>query len=326
MRTRAPSPAARTLYGSHLRVMLLAAFAVLESRGSSTQQQQQQQPSSLVAAAGPRPVVAAEGQSVVHISKAATNVTVAGNIYLKTDDDPEGRTCPGSGSVPAKYAENPVCSKMPCTESIPADLSLPPVLFGSAAAAAAGKRVAQTTPGLGYNTSRVFHSLYLPPDWVDNSSAKYPIIVEYSGNTILPSDQNMTAHGWGIGQGKVFIWVVLPFISGRSPTLSAAANAAAACSQRWYHGCAPECCDISPFSEMHQLCQAPHPNYDPQPTIDCKSWGAGPAPCAVRACAVALGLVRMLGSLSGARALFCFCCACGRRYRNRELSRAAFQR
>ena len=192
--------------------------------------------------------------------------------------DPEDRTCPGecrkppagrtcAGSVPAKYADDPVCSKMLCTESVPADLSPPPILFGTAAAA--GKKVAQTTPGLGYNTSRVFHSLYLPPDWVSNSSASYPIIVEYSGNTILPSEQNWTNHGWGIGQGQVFIWVVLPFISGRSPTLSAAANAAAACNQRCYHGCAPEACDLFPYDgPMHLLCQKPYPHFDPEPTID----------------------------------------------------------
>ena len=34
----------------------------------------------------------------------------------------------------------------------------------------------------------------------------------------------------------------------------------------------------------------------------CASWDAEPAPCAVRACAVAVGLVVVLGSLSGARA------------------------
>ena len=177
-------------------------------------------------------------------------------------DPPAGRRC--NAPVPAKY-DIPICSHMPCTESVPADLFPPPTLFGTAPAA--GQMVAQTTPGFGYNTSRVFHSLYLPPDWA-NSSVKYPLIVEYSGNTILPQEQGWTSHGWGISQGKHFIWVILPFLSGRYPNMSAAAHAATACNQRCYHGCAPEACDVFPYSKMERLCHHPHPHFDAVPTVD----------------------------------------------------------
>jgi len=182
-------------------------------------------------------------------------------------DPPAGRTC-NDTRVPDKYANDPACTRMPCTESVTADLFPPPVELS--AAPAAGKRVAETTPGFGFNASRVFHSLYLPPEWANAStSATYPIIVEYSGNTILPSEGNWTSHGWGISQGRGFIWVVLPFISGRYPNQTQPAHAATACMQRMYHGCAPESCGIFPYNdEMKPLCRAPHPAFDVQPTID----------------------------------------------------------
>ena len=177
---------------------------------------------------------------------------------------PGGRTC--TTTVPAKYSSDPACAQMPCTESVPADLRPPPVLR---APPAAGRRVAETTPGLGYNTSRVFHSLYLPPDWANDSAVKYPVIVEYSGNTILPSEGNWSSHGWGISRGEGFIWVVLPFISGRYPNMSDSEHAATACSQRMYHGCSPESCDIFPYNKrMQKLCHPPHPHFDVTPTIE----------------------------------------------------------
>jgi hypothetical protein len=153
----------------------------------------------------------------------------------------------------------PACDNMPCTESIRADLAPPPILFN--ASPAAGQMVVQTTEGLGYDPSRVFHSLYLPPDWVPNSSVKYPLIVELSGNTVLPSDTNSTSHGWAIGQGKAFIWVILPYLSGND-------NTSLTCNQREYWGCAPESCHGTPYNKIKQLCQPPHPHFNVVPTVN----------------------------------------------------------
>lgn len=162
-----------------------------------------------------------------------------------------------------------ICPTMPCTEDVPADLVAPPVQFNTTAAP--GKLVAQTTPGFGYDPNRVFHLIYLPPDWVNNGSKTFPIIAEYSGNTLLPQDIAAHTHGWGIGQGQTFIWVVLPFISGRERNLTER-DPATACNQRCYHGCSPSVCNDTPwFPKVESDCGGKHYTripFDADPTID----------------------------------------------------------
>ena len=160
-----------------------------------------------------------------------------------------------------------ICPTMPCTRDVPADLVAPPVAFNTTAAP--GKLVAQTTPGFGYHPDRVFHLIYLPPDWVNGSSKKYPIIFEYSGNTLLPQDIGAHTHGWGIGQGQTFIWVVLPFISGRTQNASQR-DPSKACNQRCYHGCAPDGCNRTPYFQLehHHDCGRGNPHFDVAPTLE----------------------------------------------------------
>lgn len=81
-------------------------------------------------------------------------------------------------------------------------------------APAAGKRVRQTAPE--YAGTEVYHSLYLPVDWKPGSAAKYPVIVEYTGNKFPPGqgsgevkDANL---GYGMSGGERFIWVVMPYV------------------------------------------------------------------------------------------------------------------
>ena len=77
---------------------------------------------------------------------------------------------------------------------------------------AAGKRVRQVARE--YSGTDVYHSLYLPEDWVPGRT--YPVLVEYTGNKFPPGkgsgevkDANL---GYGISGGTGFIWVVMPYI------------------------------------------------------------------------------------------------------------------
>ena len=76
----------------------------------------------------------------------------------------------------------------------------------------AGKRVRQTAPE--YVGTEVYHALYLPVDW--EPGAKYPVIVEYTGNKFPPGkgsgevkDANL---GYGMSGGEGFIWVTMPYV------------------------------------------------------------------------------------------------------------------
>lgn len=89
------------------------------------------------------------------------------------------------------------------------DLVTPPM---TADAPTAGKRVRQVAPE--YAGTDVYHTLYLPRDW--RPGAKYPVIVEYTGNKYPPGkgsgavkDANL---GYGMSGGKDFIWVVMPYV------------------------------------------------------------------------------------------------------------------
>ena len=75
-----------------------------------------------------------------------------------------------------------------------------------------GKRVKQFAPQ--YRSTQVYHSLYLPTDWVKDKT--YPMLVEYTGNKFPACgssgevrDANL---GYGLSGGKGFIWVTMPYI------------------------------------------------------------------------------------------------------------------
>ncbi|MCY2976256.1 MAG: hypothetical protein NTW52_16500 [Planctomycetota bacterium] len=79
----------------------------------------------------------------------------------------------------------------------------------------AGKRVYQKLPG--WESTTVEHVLTLPKDW--KPGAKFPIIVEYTGNVFYDkwchstgvTDQGNLAYG--LSRGETFILLNLPFIS-----------------------------------------------------------------------------------------------------------------
>ncbi|MCX7887461.1 MAG: hypothetical protein N3B01_09455 [Verrucomicrobiae bacterium] len=103
--------------------------------------------------------------------------------------------------------------ELPDLRSVPADPVVPAI---SDDAPSAGKRVRHRLPE--YESTRVYHVLYLPPDWTPQH--RFPVIVEYAGNggysnrygdvcTGLPEDSKL---GYGICGGTGFIWVCLPYI------------------------------------------------------------------------------------------------------------------
>lgn len=89
--------------------------------------------------------------------------------------------------------------------TIPPDLITPEVVSANPAP---GKRVFQTLPG--YEKSTVRHALYLPTDWIEGET--YPIIAEFTGNNGTVAS-GKAAQGYGISDGKAYIWVTLPFVS-----------------------------------------------------------------------------------------------------------------
>ncbi|MEM9282592.1 MAG: hypothetical protein AAGA96_12260 [Verrucomicrobiota bacterium] len=90
------------------------------------------------------------------------------------------------------------------------DLVTPTMTVASPGAAL---RVRQTAPE--YQNTEVYHSLYLPTDWVPGGT--YAVIVEYTGNYFPPGegsgevkDANL---GYGLSGGQGFIWVVMPYVA-----------------------------------------------------------------------------------------------------------------
>jgi hypothetical protein len=92
-------------------------------------------------------------------------------------------------------------------ERIPPDLVPPPVVDGLPAP---GKRVRQFHDE--YVGSGVYHTVYLPEDWV--KGALYPVIVEYAGNEYRTSPGTVEGSnlGYGISGGRGVIWVCMPFV------------------------------------------------------------------------------------------------------------------
>jgi hypothetical protein len=105
-------------------------------------------------------------------------------------------------------------SSFPDVRSVPQDLHLPRMVKG---APAPGKRVRQVAAA--YHGTAVYHTLYLPTDWVRGRS--YPVIVEYAGNgpykntfgDICSGRVEDCCLGYGISGGEGFIWVCLPYVS-----------------------------------------------------------------------------------------------------------------
>lgn len=89
---------------------------------------------------------------------------------------------------------------------------------------AAGTRVFQANTG--FEEWDLRHTLYLPTDWKPGKS--YPVIVEFPGNggflnalgdrcTGRPEDCNL---GYGLTEGKGWIWVCLPFVDPKQKKLA----------------------------------------------------------------------------------------------------------
>lgn len=92
----------------------------------------------------------------------------------------------------------------PDVMTIPADLRNPDVAGGDPGP---GKMVLQSLPA--YAGTEVSHSLYLPTDW--EPGRRHPVIVEYYGNSRRVKGGG--GLGYGLSEGKGFLWVVLPYVS-----------------------------------------------------------------------------------------------------------------
>lgn len=106
--------------------------------------------------------------------------------------------------------------------SVAADLVVPAM---TSDAPAAGQRVKQTTAG--WETTLVYHALYLPTDW--RADANWPVFVEWPGNGGfknalgdecggVPEGCNL---GYGITAGAGAIWVSVPFVDGAGKGIAA---------------------------------------------------------------------------------------------------------
>lgn len=106
-------------------------------------------------------------------------------------------------------------AELPDISSVSPDLAVPEMEMG---AAAAGRRVRQTTPG--WETTEVYHALYLPAEW--NQEGRYPVIVEWAGNgdyhnafgDVSTGRVEGSRLGYGMTAGQRCIWVCLPYLNG----------------------------------------------------------------------------------------------------------------
>lgn len=102
-------------------------------------------------------------------------------------------------AIAAARGESP-----PDVLTIPPDLENPAITKG---VPVPGKAVLQSLPG--YAGTEVAHALYLPTDWAPGK--RFPVIIEYLGNTARVRDNK--GIGYALSGGKGFIWAVLPFVS-----------------------------------------------------------------------------------------------------------------
>ena len=95
----------------------------------------------------------------------------------------------------------------------PADIEVPVVQL---LAPAPGIRVRSVEKG--WEKTEVYHTLYLPKDWIANK--EFPVIVEYAGNgnykneygDVCDGSVEGSVMGYGLSGGRNFIWLCLPFI------------------------------------------------------------------------------------------------------------------
>lgn len=108
------------------------------------------------------------------------------------------------------------------TQTLPDLSTAKTVLFAppfASAPPAPGLRVRQTTAG--WQTTKVYHALYLPKNW--KRGRKYPVIVEYAGNgnyqnkygDVSTGSVEGSSMGYGLSKGKDFIWICMPFIENK---------------------------------------------------------------------------------------------------------------
>jgi hypothetical protein len=98
--------------------------------------------------------------------------------------------------------------------AVPPDLTTPPMTAGEPFP---GRLVKAVTAG--YESTGVYHALYLPTNWKPHQL--YPVIVEYAGNGSYTNRYGDYSNGsvegsnlgYGISAGENFIWVCLPFVA-----------------------------------------------------------------------------------------------------------------
>ncbi|CAM3334052.1 alpha/beta hydrolase family protein [Zobellia roscoffensis] len=105
-------------------------------------------------------------------------------------------------------------TQLPDISSFHQDLFVPEITEGTPVA---GKRLRQTLAS--YLNTDVYHLVYLPTNYKEGK--KYPVIVEYPGNGPYTSASGDVSTGqvdgcnlgYGLSEGKGFIWISMPFIS-----------------------------------------------------------------------------------------------------------------
>jgi hypothetical protein len=103
--------------------------------------------------------------------------------------------------------------ELPDVTSVAADLEVPGMVDGPAAA---GKRVRAVTQG--WQGTEVHHALWLPPDW--SPGVKLPVVVEMAGNGGYENKYGDRCDGsvagcrlgYGMSGGRGMIWVGVPFV------------------------------------------------------------------------------------------------------------------
>ncbi len=126
-------------------------------------------------------------------------------------------------------------AELPDISTVAPDLTVPEMTDGEPAP---GKRVRQTTAG--WETTEVYHELYLPTDW--KPGGRFPVIVEWAGNGKFRNDFGdvSTGHvegsklGFGVTAGQGCIWVCMPYL-----------NSAGTANVELWWGDPPDC-DVEP--------------------------------------------------------------------------------
>jgi hypothetical protein len=109
--------------------------------------------------------------------------------------------------------------------AVPQDLRTPAMTSGEPAP---GKRAQAVTAG--YQSTGVYHALYLPTNWKPHGL--YPVIIEYAGNGLFTNRFGDFSNGsvegsnlgYGMSAGRNFIWVCMPFVAVTNGVKSNARN------------------------------------------------------------------------------------------------------